>query len=426
MNKLALLGGIPVRLNPFPPYPILGDEEREAVLQVLNEGRLSTFIASPGEHFLGGKRIRQFEEKIAAYQGVKYAVAFNSGTAALHAAVVSVGVQPLQEVITTPYTFTSSATCALMHNAVPVFADVDSETFCINPVAIRKIIGLLSRAVIPVHLFGQAAPMDEIMNIARVNGCKVIEDCAQALGAKYKGKPIGSIGDCGIFSFQESKNLAVGEGGMLITNNEEIAEVARLIRNHGETVAHTLSHRTYSSEILGYNYRMTELEAALGLVQLKYLDERNTIRQELANFLTENLIKFPGIIPPKTREGSTHVYYVYPFIYHEDKIGIPRDLFAKALQAEGIPVGTGYVRPLYYSPLFQQRRSFAYRYYKGIANYNPGLCPVAESLHNHYLLVLSVVRPPATLKDMKDIIQAIEKIMDMKRELLLYARENNI
>jgi perosamine synthetase len=423
MSELALLGGPPVRKNPFPPYPILSNEERDAVLEVLREGRLSTFIASPGEHFLGGWRIKRFEEEFAAYHGVEYAIAFNSCTAALHAAVVGVGVQPGMEVITSPYTFTSSATCALMHNAIPVFADVDPETFCLDPSSVREVVSPLSSAIIMVHLFGQPGPMDKMMQLAKEHGLNVIEDCAQAPGARYNRKLVGTIGDCGVFSFQESKNMMTGEGGMLITNNQQIADVARLIRNHGEAVSHTLPSRTYTSEILGYSYRMTEFEAAIGRVQLKHLDEWNAIRQELANYLTENLRQIPGIIPPRVREEATHVYHVYPVLYEEPQTGIPRDLFARALQAEGIPIGIGYVRPLYHSLLFKERRAFPFKHYKGNAQYEPGLCPVAEELHFRRLLVIPVVRPPATRRDIDDIVRAIRKVLAAREQLLVYARE---
>ncbi|MEM3184919.1 MAG: DegT/DnrJ/EryC1/StrS family aminotransferase [Candidatus Hadarchaeales archaeon] len=424
--KLALLGGPKTRSDPFPPYPIIGEEEKKAVLEVLNEGRLSTFIAAPGEHFLGGKRIRQFEREFAEYHGVKYAVAFNSATAALHAAVVAVGVQPGEEVITTPYTFTSTATCALMHNAVPVFADIDPETFCLDPVAVEKSISPLSKALIPVHLFGHPAPMDELMSIAKKYELKVIEDCAQAPGAIYAGKKVGTIGDCGVFSFQETKNIMTGEGGMLITNDEKIARVAQLVRNHGEVVLETMPYRTYITEMLGYNYRMTELEAAIGICQLRHLDEWNEIRIRLASYLTKKLREFDGLTPPKIREGCKHVFYVYPLLYDESKTGIPRDIFAEALKAEGIPVSTGYVKPLYLSPLYQERRAYAFKHYRGNVSYHMGICPVAEEMYFKKMLILPVVRPPASENDMDDIVDAVRKIFENKDELIEYARQKKL
>ena len=350
------------------------------------------------------------EQLFLEYHNTKYAVAFNSATAALHAAVVACGVQPGEEVITTPYTFTSSATCALMNNAIPVFADVKPDTFNINPAEIEKNISPLTKAIIPVHLFGASADMDEIMNVAKKNNLKVIEDCAQAPGAKYKNKLVGTIGDCGIFSLTENKNITSGEGGVLITDNEEIAEICRLIRNHGEAVIASQKKRTYKSLILGYNYRMTEVDAAIGVEQFKKLDYFNKERNKLANYLTKGLMKFDGLSVPEVSEGDYHAYYIYAILYDEEKTGIERNLFVEALNAEGIPFGAGYVKPLYYSPIYHENKPFIYKYYQGNADYSPGLCPVTEKLHNKELIMTLVARPQATIKDMDDIIHAIEKI----------------
>lgn len=421
-SDLALLGGPKTRTAPFPPYPVLGTEERDAVLEVIKEGRLSTFIAAPGEHFLGGKRIRQFEQEFADYHKSKFAVAFNSATAALHAAVVAVGVKPGEEVITTPYTFTSTASCALMHNAVPVFADIDADTFCLDPKSVESRVSPLSRAVIPVHLFGHPAPMDELLAVAQRHGLKVIEDCAQAPGARYKGLPVGVRGDCGIFSFQETKNIMTGEGGMLITNHESIAEVARLVRNHGEAVAASMTQRTYASQILGYGYRMTELEAAIGRVQFRHLDEWNAHRRALAGVLSEGLGKTPGLTTPVVRPDCEHAFYVVPLKYDEAVTGLPRDLFAEAVRAEGVPLGAGYVKPLYYAPLYQNRASHAFDIHSGKVHYAPGICPTAERMHFKEVLILAVARPPATPGDMRDIVRAFEKVLAGKKDLLAFQK----
>lgn len=416
-NTLALLGGLRTRTRPFPPYPVIGEEERKAVLDVLDEGRLSTFIASSGEHFLGGRRIREFEQMFADYHRTRFAVAFNSATAALHAAVVAVGVQPGEEVIVPPYTFTSTATCALMASAVPVFADVEGETFCLDPVGIEKAVSRLSRAVIPVHLFGHAARMDEILALARRHSLKVIEDCAQAPGATYQGRKVGTLGDCGVFSFQETKNLMTGEGGMLITNDPTVSGVCRLVRNHGEAVVEPGEARTYKAEILGWNYRMTEFEAALGLVQLRRLDDHNAARQRLAGYLTRALQGIPGLRVPPVRPDCDHVYYVYPLLYDRAAWGIPRARFVEAVLAEGIPISGGYVKPLYLAPLYQERRASAFRAYTGGARYEAGMCPVVERLHSETMLLLAVVRPPATERDMDDIAAALTKVWEHRTEL---------
>lgn len=416
MKKLALFGGKRIRENSFPPHPVITSEEKKAVLEVLDSGNLSTFVASPGENFLGGKKIREFEERFADHIGTKFAVAFNSATSALHAAVVAVGVNPGEEVIVPPYTFTSTATCVLMHNSIPVFSDVKIDTYCLDPVKLKNAITFLTRAIIPVHLFGHPCDMDEIMNIARENNLKVIEDCAQAPGATYKGKKVGTIGDCGIFSFQETKNITTGEGGMLVTNNEDIVKVAQMVRNHGEVILPTLKSRTYKSEILGWGYRMTELEAAIGIVQLVKLDKMNEERIKLAEYLTEKIHLINGL--KHTRHDYVkHVYYVYSFSYDEEKIGIPREKFCEAMRAEGIPCYGGYVKPLYLNPLYTERRAFAFKHYNGNAKYEKGICPVTELLNEKLLVMIPVCRPPATIEDMDDIYNAITKIIENKKEL---------
>jgi perosamine synthetase len=416
-SKLALLGGPKVRSKPFPPHPIIGEEEKKLVLAVLESGRLSTFIAEPGEFFLGGEKIRQLEKDFARYHGVKYAVAFNSATAALHAAVVACGTKAGDEVIVPPYTFTSSATCVLMNNSIPVFVDIKPDIFCIDPSKIEAAISPQTRAIIPVHLFGHPADMDEIMVIARKHNLKVIEDSAQAPGATYKRELVGTIGDCGVFSFQETKNVMTGEGGMLLTNDEQITEIARMVRNHGEVLLEGQKQRTYQSDILGWNYRMTELEAALGIAQLKKMDSLNSHRIKLANYLSEKLTSLDGLTPPVVYPFVKHVYYVLPIKYDEDKIGISRGMFVKALIAEGIPFGAGYVKPLYLNPIYHENKPFIYQHFGQNISYDKGICPVTERLYEKEMMVTMVCRPPATKADMDDVIRAIEKIMENKHEL---------
>ena len=417
MENLALFGGKKIREKPFPKHPIITDLEKNAVLEVLDSGNLSTFIASPGENFLGGKKIREFERNFAEHIGTKFSVAFNSATSALHAAVVAVGVKPGEEVIVPPYTFTSTATCVLMNNSIPVFSDVKNDIFCLDPKKIVKNKSSLSRAIIPVHLFGHPCDMDEIMEFAKENNLKVIEDCAQAPDAEYKGKKVGTIGDCGIFSFQETKNIMTGEGGMLVTNDENIAKIAQMVRNHGEMIHSVDNKRSYKAEFLGWGYRMTELEAAIGIVQLSKLEELNQRRIELATFLAEKIGAIDGFTHTKY-EHVKHTYYVFSLFYDEEKIGIPRDMFCKAMQAEGIPFFGGYVKPLYLSPLYIEKNSFAFKHYNGNVIYEKGICPVSESLYEKNLVLTPICRPPATIDDMNDVVNAIKKVIQNKNKLM--------
>jgi dTDP-4-amino-4,6-dideoxygalactose transaminase len=417
-EKLAIFGGKPMREKPFQPHPLIGEEEIKAVNDVLRSGKLSTFHSN----FMGGERIRWFEKSFAEYLDVKYAIAVNSGTAALHASVAAIGVQPGDEVIVPSYTFTGTATSVLMHNAIPVFADVDYETYDIDPEKIEAAITPHTKAIIPVHLLGNPAEMDAIMEIARKHKLKIIEDSAQAPGAKYKDKFTGVIGDLGIFSFQETKNMMTGEGGMIVTNDKGLAERCSMIRNHGE-MATFGKPREYLSNILGWNYRMTEIEAAIGIEQLKKLDKGNDIRIKNSMFLTEKLRKIRGFYPQKVVPHAKHIYHLYGMVIDEEEINIPRNIFVKALDAEGIPASTGYPRPLYENPLFKERVvygnngcPFTCKFYKGNVEYKAGMCPVTEKLCKTAVW-LPIIRPPATLEDMRDVIGAIKKIINNSEQL---------
>ena len=417
MAKLAINGGEKYRNKPFPRHPILGEEEKRATLDVLNRGELSTFLASPGQYFLGGKKIKEFEGLVREYFGVKYAVAMNSATACLHAAVPAVGVQPLEEVLVTPYSMSCSATCALMNNTIPVFVDIDENNFAIDPKKLEERITEKTKAIVMVHLFGGTGDMDGIMKIAEKFNLKVIEDAAQAPGATYKGKLLGTMGDCGLFSFTETKNVTSGEGGMLITNNDEIAHTAQLIRNHGEAVI-VNQPRTYRSTILGYNYRMTELDAAVGIEQFKKLDKFNNERIKLSEYLSSKVEKeISGIKPYLNNENGKNVYFILPFKYYEKEVGVPRDLFVKALNEEGIPFGAGYVKPLYLSPIFHENEHFILKQYGQHVSYDKGICPVVERLHEKEIILTLMARPPATYQDMDDIVGAMKKVIDNKEEL---------
>lgn len=415
-EKLAILGGEPVRKEPFPPYPVIGQEEIDAVNEVLKSGNLSSFAASVGPKFFGGRKIREFEGNFAKYHDADYAIALNSATAGLHVALAAVGVGPGDEVIVPPYTFTATATSVLMHNAIPVFVDVAPMTYCLDPTKIEAAITPSTKAIIPVHLLGHPADMDAIMKLACEHGLAVIEDCAQAPGAKYKGKLVGTMGDAGVFSFQETKNMMTGEGGMVITKDAELAERCRMVRNHGEAIIEG-KKRSYISNIVGWNYRMTEIEAAIGNEQLKKLDRLNDIRIKNSKFLSKKLPKIDGISVPYEDPNILHVYHVYGMLYEEEKTDVPRKTIIDALNAEGIPFGTGYPHPLYENPVFKEKVAygehgcpFTCQFYKSSVSYESGLCPVAENLCYRKAMWLFIVRPPATLKDMQDVVDAFNKI----------------
>jgi len=417
-EKLALLGGTPVRKKLFPSWPLIGKEEIAAVNKVLKEGHLSMFAAPPSELFLGGKKIREFENDFAKYHNVKYAISLNSGTAGLHVALAAAGVGPGDEVIVTPYSFTSSATSVLIQNAIPIFADVNIRTYNIDPNEIKKRITSKTKAIIVVHLLGNPAEMDEIMEIAREYDLIVIEDCAQSIGAKYHNKLVGTIGHLGVFSFQETKNITTGEGGMVITNDDSLAERCRLFRNHGEAINYAQRRRSYSCSLIGWNYRMTEIEAAIGVEQLKKLDKFNKIRIRNAKYLNSKLKRIEGLEIPSERKNSKHVYHIYGVFYESKKIGIPRNKFIEALKAEGIPCSGGYPHPLYKNSVFTEKRGygntncpFICKYYQKVIDYAKVKCQNVEKLCYEHALWIPIIRPPSTLKDMNDVILAIKKII---------------
>jgi dTDP-4-amino-4,6-dideoxygalactose transaminase len=423
MSKLAILGGKKIRERPFINVAIIGEEEKKRVHKVLEEGVLSGFIAKASDNFLGGKQVREFEELVKEYFNISYAVAVNSATAGLHIALAACGIGPGDEVIVTPYTMSASATAILMQNAIPVFCDIEENYFCIDPKKIETCITSRTKAIVVVHLFGHPAQMDEILSIAKRYNLYIIEDCAQSPGAIYKDKLVGTISDIGVFSLNQHKTITSGEGGFAITNNKELALRMQLVRNHGEVVTCDMKIEDITN-IVGFNYRMTELEAAVSIGQFKRLDFLNEHRIMLAEYLTEGLSKFNGLILPKKEEFSKHVYFVYPIRFDEEKIGVSRNIFVKALQAEGIPFGSGYVKPIYLEPIYQKKIAygrkgcpFSCAFYKGEPNYKKGLCPVSERMYQKELILTGICRYPHTKEDIKDVIRAFEKLLDNIEEL---------
>jgi len=385
ISALALLGGTPVLKKPLPPFYSIGKKERAAALGVLKGGLLSDFIGEPGDYFLGGKRVRALERAFAKKFKVRHAVSFNSGSTALHGAIASLGIGPGDEVILPPYTMSASAAAILQNGAVPIFADIDEQTFCIDPESVRKRITKYTKAIMAVNLFGQAADFGELRAIAREHNLKIIEDNAQAIGARWRGRLAGTIGDVGVFSFNFHKMIQAGEGGVLVTNDDRAALRARMCRNHGENLSAT---HPEAGPIIGSNYRMTELTAAIAQVQLTRFEELKRRRLALAYQLERGLSGVPGLILPYIAPGNTHMYFVYPMRVDEEILGISRDALVAAMAAEGFPMSRGYVKPLYLLPVFQKRRAFndtefpfKSNYYGGDPDYAKGICPVAERLY---------------------------------------------
>ncbi len=425
-NELALLGGSPLRTRPFPSYRVIGDEEKRAAVRVLESGVLSRFLGAWHPDFFGGPEVQAFEREWADLCSVAHGVSVNSCTSGLYAAVGAAGVGPGDEVIVSPYTMAASATAALIFQGVPVFADIDPDTYCLSAETIRQRITPRTKAIIVVHIFGQPADMDPIMALAREHGLVVIEDCAQAPFASYKGRPVGSLGDMGVFSLNYHKHIHTGEGGMVTTNDARLAERLQLIRNHAEAVV----ERKGVSELdnmVGFNFRLGEIEAAIGREQLRkgraLVDER---KRNIAH-LESRLQGLPGLKMPKVGAAGDHVYYIHAFDYDQRLTGVPRERLVSALKAElpvtelreseGPLMGLGYVKPLYLLPLFQQRIAFGkhgYPFrsplYDGNPDYSRGSCPSAEAAHFERVITHEMMRPGMTEADLDDVAAAFHKV----------------
>ncbi len=317
--------------------PITGEEEAAAVREVILSG-----------NFVSCKNVAEFEEGFASYIGVSDAAAVNSGTAALHIALALLNIGPGDEVIVPPLTFMSTITAVFHQNAIPVFADIDNDSFCISPEDIKKSITARTKAIIPIHLYGNSAEMDEIMRIADEHNLYVIEDCAQAHGTEYKGKKVGSIGHIGVFSFFATKHMTTGEGGMITSNNEGWVRKSRIIRNHG------LINRD-DHECLGYNYRMNEMAAAMGLVQLNKLDHFNEQRIKNSLFLLKELgrknSKWFRI--PELSKDIKHTFFWCPLVVNTENGFSAKDVVEK-LKEKGIEVRQRYHEPLYKQKVIQE------------------------------------------------------------------------
>lgn len=423
MTPLAILGGKPVREKPFPPYRCIGREEADAVAKVMESGNLSQFLGAWDPDFFGGPKVHEFEAKWASQFGAKHAVTVNSNTSGLYACIGASMVGPGDEVIVSPYTMSASACAPVVYGAVPVFADIDEDIFCLDPRSIESKITPRTRAILVVHLFGHPADMDPIMEIARKHNLIVIEDCAQAPGARYKGRHVGTLGHMGVFSLNYHKHIHTGEGGVIVTNDDRLAARLQLIRNHGETVVEDMKHPEVEN-MFGFNYRLTELQAAIGIEQLKKLESLIGPRIELAAYLAEKLKPLGAFRPAVTQAGCRHVFYVHAIRFDAKKAGISRNLFLEAARAEGIPLAGGYVKPLYWQPMYQKKLAhgksgfpFVGPHYGGHADYRRGLCPTTERMHLEELFYHDLVRPPLTTRDMDDIARAFEKVLGNAEKL---------
>jgi perosamine synthetase len=366
-SKLAIHGGTPVR-NDYLPYgkQVIDEDDIQSVVKVLRSDFLTT-----------GPTIEQFETEIAKFTGAKYAVAFSSGTAALHGACYAAGISEGDEVITSPMTFAASANCVLYQGGKPVFVDIDPLTYNLDPNLIKENITEKTKAIIPVHFTGQPAELDEILKIAREENLVVIEDAAHAIGATYKNKRIGSIGDMTMFSFHPVKHITTGEGGIITTNQEKYYEKLRQFRTHGITRDPGILKENhgpwyYEMQFLGFNYRITDIQASLGISQLKKIERFIEKRKQLAEFYSKELSSLSEITLPNQLPYVDSSWHLYVVKLQLTKLNGSRKELFQALQKENIGVNVHYL-PVYFHPYYQS------------LGYEKGICPNAERCYEEFI-----------------------------------------
>jgi len=415
-KQLAIDGGPKSITKKFDLGATYFEEEITAVKDVMKSQVISGFVANDGPKFYGGEKVKELELLFRDYFDVAHAVASNSATSSLHSALVSIGVGPSDEVIIPAVSMSASATSILMVGAKPVFVDINNGRctnchcnvedinnrgcFNINTELIERIITEKTKAIMVVHLFGKSADMKRILKLAEKYNLKIIEDCAQSPGTIYNDKLVGTIGDIGIFSFNQSKTISAGEGGVAITNNDKYALRMQLMRNHAEAMIESFPEAEMPN-LIGYNYRMTDLEAAVAVEQFKRLNEFNNKKIKLANQLTKNLLQLKGLIPISIISRDENILFIYPLIFDKKYFKISRRDFVRACVSEGVPMVEGYTTPLtnlqIFKPYIKKSESI----------------PTSEELNEEKLITLKVCHHMnVSIDDINLISDAIKKVYD--------------
>ncbi|MGH9667458.1 MAG: DegT/DnrJ/EryC1/StrS family aminotransferase [Bryobacteraceae bacterium] len=407
MSRLALFGGRPVRARPFPAWPVFDAREEQALAEVVRSGRWWRYsMGEAVDAAAAGSKVAEFQDLFAKAQGACFGIACASGTAALEVALKALGVGRGDEVIVPPYTFIATASAPLLIGAAPVFCDIDLATFNLDPRRLEEAITPRTRVIVPVHFAGLAVDFDAVFEIADRRGIPVLEDACHAPGGTWKGRGLGSIGKAGAFSFQASKNLTAGEGGLITTGDPALAELCESYIWAGRK----LGRPWYEHHRLGWNYRLTEFQAAILVEQLGRLPSQMALRQTNGLYLNEQLAAIPGIRPLAVPSYATdHAFHIYVLRFDAGEFGLSRDAFLEALAAEGIPNTSGYAFPLYRNPLFcDPALSGGYDAYIGRCPNAERACLEAVWLEHRLLL--------GGRQDMDDIVEAVRKIHDSRHE----------
>ena len=406
MPSLALFGGTPIRTRPFTSWPVFGAEEEQRLLRVLRSGNWGR---------LDGTEVSEFEERFAKMHGCRHAVAVVNGTVALRIALLAAGIQAEDEVIVPPYTFVATATAVLEANAIPVFADIDLCTFNLDPGAVAAAITPRTKAIIPVHFAGQPADMDALNALAGDRGILVLEDAAHAHGASYRGRPAGSLGRIATFSFQSSKNLTSGEGGIITTNDDVLAEACRSIHNCGRVPDGVW----YEHHVVSGNYRLGEFQGAVLNCQLDRLEEQTATRDRNGRRLASRLSALPGLHPQKRPpECTRHSHHLFMLRIDAAEFGASRAAVLDALTAEGIPCSAGYGYSLPDQPLFRNKAFGPYLPQASTRlDYRASRCPNSDVICREQGLWLGQNLLLGSDEDVDDIARAFEKVHAFRDEL---------
>ena len=412
-SKLAILGGKPVINKSFEKFNTFGPEEVKAAAEVVETGTLSEFIGGNGEFFLGGKNVRAFEEEWVEFFNVKHAISVNSWTSGLNAMVGACGIKPFDEVITTPWTMSATAMAPLQWNAIPVFADIDA-TYNICPKDVIHKITEKTTAILAVDIFGRECAISELMQISEEYNLKVITDTAQAPGVVSRNGFIGTSSDIGGYSLNYHKHIHTGEGGMIVTNDDDLAWNCKLIRNHGENLMEPGSNLT---NIIGQNLRMCEVEAAIGRVQLKKLAGIIADRQDKAKEIVKKLKRYKGISFNLPEDLSEHAFYVLPFEYDAGETGIERSKIISALEAEGLEGLAGGYQNLHLLPIFQKKSAygqcgFPWSMHEREINYTRGICPLAENKHETSTILFEMCLHQLEKNEIELIDKCFDKVWE--------------
>ncbi len=424
-NELALYGGSPVIGGPLEDYQPLDHTDNLAVELVMKSGILSDFIGASGKKFLGGARVREFEKSFANEFNVKHAISVNSLTSGLWCAIGSLNLEPGDEVITSTWTMAATATTILHWNLIPVFADIDPDTFNLDIADVENKIGKRTRAIVSPDIFGQSADIESLLLLCNKYNLYLVSDSAQAPGSRRNGYLTGTKSHIGGFSFNYHKHIHTGEGGMIVTDDDRLADRVRLLRNHGEVVIGSSPALSNETGILGMNMRLGEIESAIGVNQLRKLDSAIRSRREGAEYLESLISTLPDLSAPVVSNGNSHVYYVFGMKLNLKSLGVSRNTLVRALTAEGVPgLFEGYQNihklPLYSRHLTHKKSNFPYSLLtKRRRNELLSLqLPIAEVLHNETFFGINWCSKAFHKKDVELVAEAFHKVWDNIDSLL--------